>query len=96
MTEILHARPPLLPVEFYMAVSSYAEAHPEAVLIVIRDPEACATVAAFVNDGVVHAWTVTSPMSEEGTHAFLADEVQRGNLAEDAVVYLQMNELTIN
>lgn len=62
-----HARPPLLPVEVFMAVARNAETHPEAKLIVIYDP-----------DKYVVWWFAEGPLSRENA----VDIVQKESLKE--------------
>ena len=93
MNEQLHARPPLLPPQIYMAVAQSAERHPTAKLVSVFDPEAGATVMGAVDDGSVTTWHVLTPSTEESTRIFLKAEVERGTYAEDEIVFLMMEAM---
>ena len=89
-----HAYPPILHPEIYQTIVCCAEAHPEAVLVIMRDPEACATVTGLAQDGVVHAWNVTMPTTDESDKALFIDEMKRRGLTEREIIYLAMPEQT--
>ena len=95
-TEKLHIEPPLVTPEIYQVIAQYAEAHTQAKLVVIYVPEVSATITGTAHDGEIQSWSVCSPTTEDAARAFFADQVQRGDLDEDAVVFLHMDELTIN
>ena len=92
----VHTRPPILSAEVYQAIAYYAEANPDALMVVMRDPIAEATVTGIAQDGAVVSWTVISPTTDEGTREFLADEMKRQELTEREIVYLAMVEQTVN
>ena len=93
MTQKTHSRPPILPPEIYQAVAVNAEKNPDKKLIVIHDPVANAALAGKANGGAIEMWTVVAPMSEDATRVFLADEIERGNVTEDQIVFLKMAEV---
>ena len=88
-----HARPPILPPEIYQAVAASAERYPHAKMVVIHDPEAMANVTGISADGSIEAWHVLTPATEDGTRLLLKEEVERGNLVEDEIVFLLMAEV---
>ena len=93
---ILRARPPILSPGVFQAVAQGAEANPDALMVVMRDPEACATVTGIAQDGAVVSWQVLTPTTDEGTREFLADEMKRQGLTEREIVFLSMDEVTVN
>ena len=94
MTEQIHARPPMLPPELFMAVANSAEANPHARMVVIHDPVANATLMARSKSGHVEFWNVISPMSEDATRVILAQEVEGDAITEDEIVFLKMAEVS--
>ena len=90
----LHARPPILSAGVFQIVAQGAEANPQALMVVMRDPVAEATITGIAQDGAVHSWNVITPTTDEGTREFLAAEMKRQQLTEREIVYLRLDELT--
>jgi len=92
----LHTRPPILGPGVFQTVAQGAEANPDALLVVMRDPIAEATITGITQDGSVVSWQVLAPTTDEGTREFLAAEMERQQLTEREIVYLAMDAETIN